>query len=65
MIDSNAGLSEAAVRLKSRMQQIERSVFILRGRKADFLEADYWQQMEELLVDLARTTGRFNEQVEQ
>ena len=65
LIDSNAGLSEAAVRLKSRMQQIERSVFILRGRKADFLEADYWQQMEELLVDLARTTGRFNEQVEQ
>jgi hypothetical protein len=47
------------------MQRIERSVFILRGRKADFLEADYWQQMEELLVDLARTTGRFNEQVEQ
>ena len=40
LIDSNAGLSEAAVRLKSRMQQIERSVFILRGRKADFLEAD-------------------------
>lgn len=65
LVDTNEGLSEAAVRLKSRMQQIERSVFILRGRKADFLEADYWQQMEEMLVDLARTTGRFNEQVEQ
>ena len=65
LIDSDEGLSEVAVRLKSRMQRIERSVFILRGRKADFLEADYWQQMEELLVDLARTTGRFNEQVEQ
>lgn len=62
LIDDSAGLSEAAVRLKGRMQELERSVFILRGRKADFLEADYWQQMEVLLVDLARATGRFNEQ---
>lgn len=63
LIDDSAGLSEAAVRSKSRMQELERAVFILRGRKADFLEADYWQQMEVLLVDLARATGQFNEQV--
>ena len=62
LIDNNAGLSPQALTLKARMQDIERSVFILRGRKADFLEVDYWQQMEELLVDLARTTGQFNEQ---
>ncbi len=63
LIDSSAGLPTAAVRLKGRMQELERSVFILRGRKADFLEADYWQQMEVLLIDLARATGQFNEQV--
>ena len=62
--DSSEGMSARAVELKGRMQEIERSVFILRGRKAEFLEADYWQQLQELLVDLARTTGQFNEQVE-
>lgn len=60
----NENLTAAQVRLKARMQELERSVFILRGRKADFLEADYWQQMEDLLVELARTTGQFNEQIE-
>lgn len=63
--ESGAGLSAAAIRLKGRMQELERSVFILRGNKANFLEADYWQQMEELLVELARTTGQFNEQTTQ
>jgi len=55
------GLSPQAIAFKAQMQELERSVFILRGRKADFLEADYWRQMEELLVELARTTGKFNE----
>jgi len=50
--------------LKSRVQELERSVFILRGRKADYLEDDYWTQMEELLIDLARTTGQYNELLE-
>ena len=63
LVDDSSGLSEEARRLKGRMQGLERSVFILRGRKADFLESDYWQQMEVLLVDLARATGQFNEQV--
>lgn len=65
LIDDTAGLPTEAIPLKSRMQELERSVFILRGRKAEFLEADYWQQMEELLVDLARATGQFNEVVNQ
>ena len=55
------GLSGEALELKNRMQQLERSVFILRGRKTDFLEQDYWRRMEELLVDLARATAGFNE----
>ena len=61
LVDSQADLSREQLALKARMQELERTVFILRGRKADFLEADYWQQMEELLVELARTTGKFNE----
>ena len=35
-------------------------MIVLRGRKAEYLEAEYWQQMEGLLVDLARSTVRFN-----
>lgn len=62
LLDETAGLSAAAVQLMNRMQNLERSVFILRGRKAEFLQADYWQQMEVLLVDLARATQQFNEQ---
>ena len=62
---SDEVLSPRALELKSEMQDLERSVFILRGRKADFLEADYWQQMEELLIGLARTTAQYNEQISQ
>ena len=54
-------LSPQAMVLKSKVQEIERAVFILRGRKADFLEDDYWSQMEDLLIELARTTGQYNE----
>lgn len=64
LVDSSEGLSPQALQLKSKMQELERAVFILRGRKADFLEADYWQQMEELLIELARTTGQFNAQTQ-
>lgn len=63
LVDDSENLSASAQALKSQMQDLERSIFILRGRKADFLEADYWQQMEVLLLDLARTTGRFNENI--
>lgn len=62
LVDDTTGLSAEALATKARMQEIERSVFILRGRKAEYLEADYWREMEALLVDLARTTARFNEQ---
>lgn len=56
-----ANLGGEALALKSRMQQLERSIFILRGSKSEFLEPDYWRRLEELLVELARTTARFNE----
>jgi len=60
LVDDTAGLSEEALSLKAKMQELERAIFILRGRKAEYLEADYWQRMEDLLVQLARTTGQFN-----
>ncbi|MBL4581177.1 MAG: caspase family protein [Gammaproteobacteria bacterium] len=63
LVDDTAGLSAEEIGLKGRMQDLERSVFILRGRKAEFLEEDYWQRMEELLVALARATEQFNEAV--
>lgn len=53
-------LSARALELKSKMQEVERSVFILRSQKADYLENDYWRQMEQLLVELARTTASFD-----
>ena len=63
LVDDSAKLSAEARDLRARMQEIERGVFILRGRKQDFLDADYWREMETLLVDLAVTTGEFNEVV--
>ena len=54
-------LGREALALKARMQDLEREVFILRGRKAEFLADDYWGRMEALLVNLARTAERFDE----
>ncbi|MFK7862988.1 MAG: hypothetical protein AB8B95_02060 [Pseudohongiellaceae bacterium] len=65
LVDDKLNLSADQLNLKSKMQELERSVFILRGRKADFLEADYWRGMETLLVELAKTTGQFNDQISQ
>lgn len=65
LVDDSEGLSPQQLELKAQMQDLERSVFILRGRKADFLEADYWREMEKLLVELAKTTGQFNDQTSQ
>ncbi len=53
-------LSPARLALKRRMQALEREVLLLRGRKAELLEDDYWSQFEVLLIDLARTTEEFN-----
>jgi len=60
LADDSANLSPEALRLKARMQELERSVIILRGRKADYLEVNYWQEMERLLVDLAEVSAQFD-----
>mgnify|MGYP002631655734 CR=1 FL=1 len=43
------------------IQDLERSVFILRGQQSNYLEDDYWKRLEVLLIDLARKTGIYNE----
>jgi hypothetical protein len=53
-------LTEEQLILKRRMQSLEREVLLLRGRKSEFLEDDYWQRFEELMLSLARTTEEFS-----
>jgi hypothetical protein len=43
-------------RLVAEAQELERSVVLLRNRKSELADQDYWQQMERLLIELARTT---------
>ncbi|MCB1664786.1 MAG: hypothetical protein KDI28_03360 [Pseudomonadales bacterium] len=58
---AEAKTSTEAIALHAQMQDLERSIFLLRGQKANYLEEDYWSRMETLLIDLARKTGRYNE----
>ena len=60
-VDEVLGLSPQARELKFQMQNLERDIFVLRGRKQDFLDSDYWLEMESLLVELAIATGQFEE----
>ena len=50
---------EFAKKLVAKMLELERSVLLLRDRKSEMLKEEYWQQLEILLVDLARTTRQF------
>ena len=59
-IADEASLSPERLTLKRRMESLEREVLLLRGRKAEFLEDDYWMRLEVLLMDLARTTEDFD-----
>jgi len=55
---SGGSESEALRRLTAKAQDLERSVMLLRNRKSDMDKQDYWQRMEPLLIDLARTSRR-------
>ena len=61
LADDDGNLDPEALALKAEMQALERDVFLLRGRKSEFLEADYWQQMEKVLVELAHKAEQFDE----
>ncbi len=53
--------SPEAVGLQAEMQTIEREIFILRNQKVNYLEEDYWNRLEALLIDLATRTRRYND----
>lgn len=52
--------SPEARALRADMQELERAVILLRARKDNYLEHDYWTRLEALLVELARTTRRYH-----
>ena len=44
--------------LTARVRALERSIILLRHQKTEMADRDYWQQMETLLIDLARSSRR-------
>ena len=44
--------------LTARVRALERSIILLRHQKTEMSDRDYWQQMEPLLIDLARSSRR-------
>ena len=50
--------SETLRKLTARVQALERYVILLRNQKAEMSDKDYWQQLEPLLIDLARSSRR-------
>lgn len=53
-------LPPAAARLRQRMSGLERDIFLLRSQKSTLTEAEYWAQLEPLLIELAKATREFN-----
>lgn len=52
-------LTSSAAQIKTKMDNLERSVFLLRGQKTEMSEAQYWQRMEPLLIELAQSSRSF------
>lgn len=52
--------SPRAREVLSQIQSLERDIFILRNQKANYLEDDYWNRLEALLIDLAIQTREYN-----
>jgi len=50
--------AETLRKLTARVRALERSVILLRNHKAEMSEMNYRQQLETLLIDLARSTRR-------
>jgi len=44
--------------LTARVRALERSIVLMRHQKTEMSNRDYWQQMEPLLIDLARSSRR-------
>jgi hypothetical protein len=60
--EASSGPDSAVIRdLTTRIRELERSVFLLRSRKAELPTDLYQQEMEMLLIDLARTSRKLND----
>ncbi|MGI1679903.1 MAG: hypothetical protein K6L75_14270 [Cellvibrionaceae bacterium] len=57
---SNNNLSPKVAALKSKMDSLERDIFLLRGKKHQLDMPEYWQRLEPLLINLAKTTRDFH-----
>lgn len=57
---ANANLGPAAAKLRSRMSNLERDIFLLRANKSSLAESEYWAQLEPLLIELAKLTREFD-----
>jgi hypothetical protein len=53
--------SPQAPTMLAEMQTLERQVILLRNSKSNYLEDEYWREMESLLIELARTTEAYHE----
>lgn len=60
-IGGQTNLSPAAATLHSQMTKLERQIFRLRNSKSQLSEADYWAQLEPLLIELAKVTREFDD----
>jgi hypothetical protein len=49
---------ETLRKLAAQVRALERSIILLKHQKTVMPEADYWQQLEPLLIDLARSSRR-------
>jgi hypothetical protein len=61
LLSGDTGLT---VTLDAKTRELERSVFLLRHRKAELPEKAYQQEMEKLLVELARTSRQLRQMTE-
>jgi hypothetical protein len=53
--------SAEARTIQAEMQNLERDIFVLRNQKTNYLEEDYWNRLEALLIELATRTRRYHE----
>lgn len=52
--------SPESAKLRVQMDNIERDIFMLRASKKTLTKEQYWQQIEPLLIQLAKTTSEFD-----
>jgi len=57
---SQRNLSPKVAALLTQMNDLERDFSLLRGQKNQLETVEYWQRLEPLLIELAKTTRNFH-----